>query len=111
MNRDKKYYVYIMTNNANIVLYTGVTNNIFERALQHKNKKGSEFTKKYNINKLVYYEEFNGAYEAITREKQIKGGSRIKKIELIESRNKEWKDLSSGWYNNKMVITKSSATK
>mgnify|MGYP001583056335 CR=1 FL=1 len=98
MKREKKYYVYIMTNKGNNVLYTGVTNNIFERVLQHKNKIAKGFTSKYNIHKLVYYEEFDSAYDAITREKQIKAGSRRKKIDLIESINKEWKDVGDGWY-------------
>lgn len=100
MRNGRKYYVYIMTNKRNTVLYTGVTNNLFERVFQHKNKLVEGFTKKYNINKLVYYEEFDNAYDAISREKQIKGGSRKKKIDLIESMNKEWKDLSDGWYND-----------
>lgn len=86
-----------MTNKINPVLYTGVTNGLRERVYQHKNKLVDGFTKKYNINKLIYYEEFDNPYDAIAREKQIKAGSRKKKIELIEKENKEWKDLSQDW--------------
>ncbi len=90
---DKQYYVYIMTNKNNTVLYTGVTNNLKRRAYEHKNRMCKGFTKKYNIVKLVYYEIFQDPYNAIAREKQIKGGSRRKKMELINCINFEWKDL------------------
>ncbi len=90
---SKQYYAYIMTNKRNNVLYTGVTNNLAKRVYEHKEKLVSGFTKKYNINKLVYYEILDDIYNAITREKQIKGGSRQKKIELIDSLNPQWKDL------------------
>ncbi|MBI5755164.1 GIY-YIG nuclease family protein [Candidatus Peregrinibacteria bacterium] len=93
----KDYYVYIMTNSRNTVLYTGVTNNLEKRVYEHKNKFIKGFSSKYNLNKLVFYESGNDAIEAIAREKQIKGGSRIKKIKLIEGMNFEWKDLSDGW--------------
>jgi len=89
----KDYYVYILTNFNNTVLYTGVTNNLIRRVYEHKEKLADSFTKKYNINKLVYYEVFNDIEFAITREKQIKGGSRKKKIELIDGFNKDWEDL------------------
>jgi putative endonuclease len=89
----KEYYVYIMTNAHNTVLYTGVTNNLTRRVYEHKSGIGSVFTRKYNIRKLVYYEVGNDANTAIAREKQIKGGSRQKKIDLINSMNPEWKDL------------------
>ena len=89
----EQYYVYIMTNKNNTVLYTGVTNDLKRRAYQHKHKMCEGFTKKYNVTKLVYYEIFQDPYYAITREKQIKAGSRRKKIELINSVNAEWKDL------------------
>ena len=82
-----------MTNKNNTVLYTGVTNNLRKRVYEHKEKLIEGFTKRYNVNKLVYYEIFRDAYTAITGEKQIKGGSRAKKIELINSINSEWKDL------------------
>ncbi|MFH1538473.1 MAG: GIY-YIG nuclease family protein [bacterium] len=90
---DKNCYVYIMTNKYNSALYTGVTNNLDRRVCQHKEKQKEGFTKKYNVNKLVYYEVFGDVRAAISREKQIKGGSRQKKIELINSVNDEWKDL------------------
>jgi putative endonuclease len=82
-----------MTNKSNVVLYTGVTNNLKRRIYEHKEKLIDGFTKKYNINKLVHYEIFDDAYHAISREKQIEGGSRQKKLILINSTNKEWKDL------------------
>ncbi len=82
-----------MTNKSNAVLYTGVTSNLFNRVAEHKDKMLSGFTSKYNVTKLVYYEEYSTMEEAIAREKQIKGGSRQKKIDLINSKNPEWKDL------------------
>ncbi len=90
---NKQAYVYIMTNKRNTVLYTGVTSNLIKRVYEHKEKLVEGFTKKYNIEKLVYYEVFDDITNAIMREKQIKAGSRKKKIELIESMNKDWKDL------------------
>jgi len=90
-----KSYVYIMTNKNNNVLYTSVTSDLIERVNQHKQKVYSKsFTAKYNIYKLVYFEAFESINEAIDREKQIKGGSRKKKIEMINKLNPEWKDLS-----------------
>ncbi len=89
----KYYYVYIATNPQNNVLYTGVTNNLIRRIWEHKQKLISGFTKKYNINKLVFYEVFEDVNIAITREKQIKGGSREKKLKLIESTNPGFEDL------------------
>ena len=87
--------IYILTNKNNTVLYTGVTSDLRKRLYEHKYKiYSSSFTKKYNVSKLVYFEVFSLIEEAIGREKQIKGGSRKKKIELIESINPEWKDLS-----------------
>ena len=79
-------------------LYTGVTNNLIRRIYEHKNKLIPGFTAKYNITTLVYFEETNDIKAAIAREKQIKGWLRIKKINLIESMNPDWKDLSDGWY-------------
>ncbi len=87
------YYVYIMTNKYNKVLYTGVTNSLMKRAYEHKHKIIAGFTSKYNCEKLVYYEHFSQIGEAIKREKQIKGWKREKKRTLIESMNPEWKDL------------------
>jgi len=93
MSMEKQYYVYIMTNKRNTVLYTGTTNDLKKRAYEHKEKLVEGFTKKYNINKLIYYEVSNDVESAISREKQIKGGSRAKKINLVNSMNPEWKDL------------------
>jgi putative endonuclease len=93
MNMDKHYYVYIMTNKNHTVLYAGITNDLKRRIHEHKNKLIKGFTEKYNITKLVYYEVFEDALYAIGREKQIKAGSRKKKIDLIQQLNPEWKDL------------------
>lgn len=92
---SKTSYVYIATNDKHYVLYTGVTNDIRRRIYEHTQGTGSTFTKKYMINKLVYFEEYNDINEAIAREKNIKAGSRKKKIDLINTLNPEWKDLSS----------------
>jgi len=89
----KNYYVYIMTNMSR-TLYTGVTSDLPRRVWEHKEKLVEGFTKKYNITKLVYYEETNDVLSAIEREKQIKGWLRKKKIDLILGVNPEWKDLS-----------------
>ena len=83
-----------MTNNSK-TLYTGITNDLNRRVYEHNHKLMEGFTKKYNINKLVYFELFNNPGDAIRREKQIKGWLREKKIGLIESMNPEWKDLSN----------------
>lgn len=83
-----------MTNQSNRVLYTGMTNNISQRLIQHREGIGSVFTRRYRVHKLVYYETFDSPMEAIVREKQIKAGSRKKKIMLIESINPSWLDLS-----------------
>ena len=93
MSISNQYYVYIMTNAHHTVLYTGVTNHLARRVYEHKNGLGSIFVKKYNVHKLVYYEIGNDARTAIAREKQIKGGSRKKKLDLINKMNPEWKDL------------------
>lgn len=95
---DRQYFVYIMTNLHNTVLYTGVTNNLQRRVLEHKSGKGSAFTKKYNITKLVYFESGDNVNMAIFREKQIKAGSRKKKLDLINSQNPEWKDLYEEYF-------------
>jgi putative endonuclease len=93
----KNYYVYIMAS-ASRTLYTGVTNNLERRALQHRRKLLGEFTARYNINRLVYYEVSREIFAAIAREKQIKSWGRKKKIALIESVNRDWKDLSAAWH-------------
>jgi putative endonuclease len=89
----KQGYVYMMMNKGNSVIYTGVTSDLIKRVYEHREKMFDGFTKKYNAGKLVYYEVFSNITEAITREKQIKAGSRKKKIELIIGMNPEFKDL------------------
>ena len=89
----KHYYIYIITNKTNRVLYTGVTNNLARRICEHRNKIIDGFTKKYNVNKLVYCESFINPNDAISAEKRIKGWLRKKKIELVESKNPQWEDL------------------
>ena len=93
MKRELHPCIYIMTNQFNTVLYTGVTSNLLRRVTEHKDKTVPGFTSKYNVTKLVHYEEYATMEEAIAREKQIKGGSRKKKIDLVKSKNPEWKDL------------------
>ena len=90
----KQYFVYILTNQSNRVLYTGVTNNLQRRIYEHKQKLVEGFTKKYNVNKLVWYGVTSDIRAAITEEKRIKAGSRAKKIERIEEMNPEWRDLA-----------------
>ena len=90
---EKHYYVYILTNKHNKVLYTGVTNNLQRRVYEHREKLIEGFTKKYNVDKVVYYEETESIEAAILREKQIKGGSRQKKLDLIVGMNPGWRDL------------------
>ncbi|MDZ7715536.1 MAG: GIY-YIG nuclease family protein [Balneolaceae bacterium] len=89
----KAYHVYILTNKNNTVLYTGVTGDIIQRVWQHKNKLVDGFTKRYNVTKLVYLEEYGSIHEAIDREKQMKAGPRQKKLDLVNEMNPEWKDL------------------
>ena len=91
--KAKNYTVYIATNKLNTVLYTGVTNNLARRIYEHKHRLLSGFTSKYNVNKLVYYEVFENINDAIFREKQIKAGSRSKKIQLIRKINPGFNDL------------------
>lgn len=90
---DKKYFVYILTNFTNNVLYTGATNDLPRRIEEHKSKKIEVFTKRYNVTKLVYAESFGNVKDAIAREKQIKNLSRSKKIALIEQLNPTWQEL------------------
>lgn len=94
--QDRHYYVYIMSSRGK-VLYVGVTSNLISRVYQHKHKLINGFTKRYNITKLIYYEDTNDVWEALCREKKIKGWLRRKKIVLIESKNPEWKDLAEDW--------------
>jgi putative endonuclease len=89
----KHSYVYILSNINNRVLYVGVTSDVVKRIYEHKNHLVAGFTAKYNVNKLVYYEVFEDINEAIKREKQLKAGSREKKLKLIESKNPSFEDL------------------
>ena len=88
------YYIYILTNYTNKVLYTGMTNNLCRRTYEHKLDVNESFSRKYKTHKLVYYEKYSHPQDAIVREKQIKGFLRMKKIALIEEMNPNWKDLS-----------------
>ena len=91
------YCVYFMTNKNRTVIYVGVTSNLTKRVYQHKSKAYRGFTSRYNCDQLVYFESYSEVSLAIDREKQIKGGSRKKKIALIEKENPDWHDLSEGW--------------
>ena len=93
---QKHFYIYLMTNFDNKVLYAGVTNDLKRRVNEHRLGLVRGFSSKYHVRKLVYYEIFDKAYDAISREKQIKAGSRQKKLELINSFNREWTDLYEG---------------
>ena len=90
---EEQYYVYILTNKSNNVLYIGVTNDLVRRVYEHKNKMIDGFTKKYNLTKLVHYEATTDVRSAIEREKQLKNWHREWKLNLIKEFNPEWKDL------------------
>ena len=92
----RTYYVDIMASRS-LTLYTGITNSIYRRALQHKCGEVDGFTKRYNINRLVYYEIFHHIGAAIAREKQIKSWTRAKRLTLIKTKNPTWQDLAEGW--------------
>ena len=92
----REYYVYIMTNHSG-TLYTGVTNDLIRRVDEHKRGKGSSFTGKYRINRLLFYESTNNVHVAIAREKEIKTWRREKKVELIKRSNPTWRDISKDW--------------
>ena len=92
---SRQYYVYILTNKTNKVLYIGVTNDLVRRIFEHKNKLVEGFTKKYNLNKLIYYEVTNDISSAIEREKQLKNWHRDWKINIMNSFNPIWKDLGA----------------
>jgi len=94
---EKGYSVYILASKMR-VLYTGITSNLVSRVWQHKTKQIPGFTQQYNCDQLVYFETFGDVRGAIAREKQIKGWRRSKKLNLIESMNPRWKDLSANWY-------------
>jgi putative endonuclease len=90
---SRQYYVYILTNHTRSVLYVGVTNDLKRRVYEHKNKIAGGFSRTYNLNQLVYYEVYDDIYEAIKREKAIKGGSRVRKMKLVDGMNPDWGDL------------------
>jgi putative endonuclease len=94
----KAYYVYILSNKTKM-LYTGVTNHLLRRVLEHKQKLIPGYSRLYNFNRLVYYEETSDVHAAIARDKEIKGWLRAKKVALIEGVNPEWADLSQDWYD------------
>ncbi len=93
---DYKFWVYIMASKSG-TLYIGITNDIFVRVAQHKSGEFEGFTKKYGCDRLVYYEQFQNVIHAISREKQLKGRRRSRKIALIESLNPRWEDLAEHW--------------
>ncbi len=90
----KDYYIYILTNKTNSTLYTGITSDLKKRVYQHKYKLIDGFTKKYNVDKLVYFEQYNLVENALKREKQLKAGSRKKKLDLIKSKNPKFKEIN-----------------
>jgi len=92
------YFVYILANWDDSVLYIGVTGNLHRRLYEHRNHLVDGFSSKYNTHKLVYFEETTDVYSAISREKQLKKWSRSKKNGLIANMNPQWADLSEGWY-------------
>jgi putative endonuclease len=94
--RVNQFYVYIVASRSR-VLYIGVSNDLERRIYEHKQKLVPSFTAKYNVNRLVYYEDYPDALSAIQREKPLKGWKRCRKIELIESSNPQWRDLSEEW--------------
>jgi putative endonuclease len=100
--RPKTFHVYILSSRSRN-LYIGMTSDLVTRVFDHKTKKYDSFTAKYNIDRLVYSEEYPTAFEAIQREKQLKGWVRERKIALIEERNPAWEDLSEGWYSKAAV--------
>jgi putative endonuclease len=102
MQVARTYFVYIMAS-ASRVIYTGVTNDLQRRVWEHKTKQIPGFTCKYNVTRLVFYEEFERVEDAIAREKEIKGWLRKKKVALIEKSNGTWKDLSWGWFDSEVL--------
>ena len=95
--REKTYWVYILAS-ASGVLYTGITNDLQKRSVQHRQKRVPGFTRTYNVKKLIYFEMFTDVRAAIALEKQIKRWSRAKKVELIERQNPKWLDLAADWF-------------
>jgi putative endonuclease len=107
--RPRSYFVYIMTNRSK-TLYTGVTSHLERRIWEHKQGRKGEFTTRYKVDRLVYFERFSSIHTAIAREKQIKRLLRIKKIALIVSMNPAWKDLSEGWHERHQYQPDSAAS-
>ena len=105
----KQFYVYIMASERR-TLYTGMTNDLERRVYEHKHKLLPGFTSRYNITRLVYYEKYGTAADAIYREKQLKGWLRAKKIALVESMNPTWKDLNAEWDLESLIIRKNLIT-
>jgi putative endonuclease len=100
MHRTQRFFVYMMTNNPkSAILYIGITGSLRRRVWHHKQKLIQGFTSRYNLTRLVYYEQFIYPDAAIAREKEMKGWRRSKKIAAIESTNPEWDDLARDWYN------------
>ena len=99
MTKKGTYYIYIMTNHSG-TFYVGVTSDLLQRVYQHKKGMVEGFTKKYRVNRLVYFEEIPSKSSALEREKQIKRWRREKKVKLIEMMNPEWNDLSETWFEN-----------
>jgi putative endonuclease len=97
MPRKQRFYYFYTLSSLPGTLYAGITNNIYNRTLQHKSKETPGFTSKYDVDRLVYYEVFKDVRAAIRREKEIKGWTRKKKIALVESVNPKWQDLAQGW--------------
>jgi putative endonuclease len=95
----KTYFVYILAS-ASGRLYVGMTSNLPQRMHQHKTKQFKGFTARYNINKLLYFEDFNYVYDAMDRERQLKGWTRRKKVSLFAELNPGWDDLSAGWFDD-----------
>lgn len=97
--RERRYYVYVLTNRSG-TLYTGVTNDLMRRVSEHKAGKVDGFTKRYRINRLVYFEDTSDIHAALQREKQIKGWTRLKRVNLVNSINPKWRDLSDDWFED-----------
>ena len=97
--RSRAYYVYMLTNRDG-TLYTGVTGNLFRRVWQHREGTGSSFTARYNLDRLVWFEETDDITVAIAREKQIKSWRRKRKVDLVKANNRGWTDLAAGWYEH-----------
>src|SRR5882672_2241342 len=93
------YWIYILANRKRGTIYTGITNSLERRVWQHKNGETDSFTRRYAVNRLVYFEEFRDVTNAIARETEIKGWLRARKVALIEKENPAWEDLSATWYS------------